>query len=47
MSDIPQQEEALRFTIGSVLWRARQKPDARQETLQVLLSTLALVSEIV
>lgn len=45
MSDIPEQQEALRFSIDSVLWQAREKPFARKETLQVLLSILAIVSE--
>ncbi len=44
MKEIPSQMEALTFTIESVLWRAKAKPNPRQDGLQLLVTALAQVS---
>jgi len=43
MAEIPQQEEALKFSIDSVLWRASQKPNARLGALQMAANSLIMV----
>ena len=43
MKEIPQQEEALRFTIDSVLWKAKVKPEPRSEAVRMAITSLALV----
>ena len=43
MSEIPEREEALKFSIDAALWLAREKPQTRDAVLRMGLTSVALV----